>query len=219
MPYAVDNEVFRDRALAAASTRDALRRDLNLEPDRPVILFASKFQPRKRPDDLLAAFARLSDDPAARRPYLVLVGDGEDRAALEQQVKELGMEPSVRFAGFQNQSESPRYYDLCQVFVLPSLLEPWGLVINEVMNAGRAVIVSDQVGAAADLVRDGDNGFVFPAGDIDALSDGLLRVLSDADLCQRMGDRSREIISDWGFQQDLLGLKQALAYAAKVRAG
>ncbi|MBT5456620.1 MAG: glycosyltransferase family 4 protein, partial [Rhodospirillaceae bacterium] len=168
MPYAVDNEVFRDRALAAASTRDALRRDLNLEPDRPVILFASKFQPRKRPDDLLAAFARLSDDPAARRPYLVLVGDGEDRAALEQQVKELGMEPSVRFAGFQNQSEIPRYYDLCQVFVLPSLLEPWGLVINEVMNAGRAVIVSDQVGAAADLVRDGDNGFVFPAGDIDA---------------------------------------------------
>ena len=72
------------------------------------------------------------------------------------------------------------------MFVLPSLMEPWGLVINEVMNAGRAVIVSDQVGAAADLVRDGDNGFVFPAGDADALSDCLLKTLSDPHLCKRM---------------------------------
>ncbi len=125
----------------------------------------------------------------------------------------------MRFAGFQNQLEIPRYYDLCDVFVLPSLLEPWGLVINEVMNAGRAVVVSDQVGAAPDLVRDGENGFVFPAGDVGALSDCLLRILSDPDLCRRMGDRSRAMIGDWGFLQDLQGLRQALDYAKKVRAG
>lgn len=219
MPYAVDNEAFRDRAIAATETREALRQSLNLEPDRPVILFASKFQSRKRPHDLMAAFARISTDPAARQPYLVLVGDGEERAALEQKAEELGIGPSVRFAGFQNQLEIPRYYDLCDVFVLPSLLEPWGLVINEVMNAGRAVVVSDQVGAAPDLVRDGENGFVFPAGDVGALSDCLLRILSDPDLCRRMGDRSRAMIGDWGFLQDLQGLRQALDYAKKVRAG
>lgn len=219
MPYAVDNDAFRKQAEAAAGTRETLRQNLNLEPDRPVILFASKFQSRKRPDDLLAAFARITTDPDARHPYLVLVGDGEERAALEQKAREMGVDSSVRFAGFQNQSDIPRYYDLCDVFVLPSLLEPWGLVVNEVMNAGRAVIVSDQVGAAADLVRDGENGFIFPAGDVDALSACLRQILSDPDLCKRMGERSRAIIGDWGFEQDLHGLKQALDYCRKVRPG
>lgn len=217
MPYAVDNEGFRERVLAAADTRDALRKELDLEPGRPVVLFASKFQARKRAIDLIEAFARLCAKPTARQPFLVLVGDGDERVALEQKVKELGVEQSVRFAGFRNQSEIPRFYDLCDVFVLPSLLEPWGLVINEVMNAGRAVIVSDQVGAAADLLQDGKNGFAFPAGDINALSTCLLKILADPDLCRRMGNRSLEIIEGWGFQQDLEGLKEALDYARKVR--
>ena len=57
----------------------------------------------------------------------------------------------VRFAGFRNQSEMPRFYDLCDVFVLPSEHEPWGLVVNEVMNAGRPVLVSDHVGRGPTL--------------------------------------------------------------------
>ena len=60
---------------------------------------------------------------------------------------------AVRFLGFKNQSELPAYYDLCDVFVMPTVFEPWGLVVNEVMNAGKAVIASDQVGCAPDLVR------------------------------------------------------------------
>ena len=62
------------------------------------------------------------------------------------------------------------------------------------MNAGRAVIVSDQVGAAVDLVQQGENGFVFPAGNVEALTDTLRKVLSDPVRCQRMGERSRQII-------------------------
>ena len=64
----------------------------------------------------------------------------------------------VRFLGFRNQSEMPAFYDLCDLFVLPSHFEPWGLVINEAMNAGKPVIVSDCVGAAPDLVQTGRNG-------------------------------------------------------------
>jgi glycosyltransferase involved in cell wall biosynthesis len=188
-----------------------LRAELGLAPGRPVVLYASKFIARKKPDDLLEAYAAIARDPALRNPALVFVGDGEMRPALEARSAALGLD-GVRFAGFRNQSALPAFYDLCDAFVLPSRLEPWGLVINEVMNAGRAVIASDEVGAVADLVRDGDNGFVFPAGDVAALADRLRRTLQDAALCRRMGERSRAIIDRWGFREDVDGLKQALDY-------
>ena len=212
VPYAVDNTAFAQRAAEASATREALRAELGLEEGRPVVLYASKFMERKRPEDLVAAFARVAAEPAARQPYLVMVGDGDRNAALQKQAKSLNIDSLVRFAGFRNQTELPRFYDLCDVFVLPSLLEPWGLVVNEVMNAGRAVIVSDQVGAAADLVQNGENGFVFPAGNVEALTGALRQILSDPERCQLMGERSRQIISEWSFQQDLEGLKRALTH-------
>jgi len=210
MPYAIDNAAFRAGAERAAATREALRRELDIAPGRPVVLFASKFSARKRPDDLLEAFARVATRPEAHAPCLVLVGDGERRAALEARVGRLGLAGSVRFAGFRNQSELPRFYDLCDVFVLPSLHEPWGLVINEAMNANCAVIASDQVGAARDLVRDGENGLLFPAGDVDALADRLAQMLADPGRCRAMGERSGAIVARWGFAEDIAGLRAAL---------
>ena len=218
VPYAVDNSAFATRAAKAAKSRDELRSELNLEDGRPVVLYASKFMERKRPEDLVAAFAKIVTEPDARRPYLVLVGDGDRHDALLDLTKSLNIEQSVRFAGFRNQSELPRFYDLCDVFVLPSLLEPWGLVVNEVMNAGRAVIVSDQVGSAADLVKKGENGLIFPAGNVDALADALRQVLSNPERCKAMGEKSRQIIGAWGFQQDVAGLKQALAHFCRTSA-
>lgn len=210
VPYAVDNASFRSRAEQAGATRNALRRELGIAPDRPVVLFASKFTDRKRPDDLLEAFARIAGRPETRAPCLVFVGDGERRAVLEARTAALGLGESVRFAGFRNQSELPRFYDLCDVFVLPSFNEPWGLVVNEAMNADCAIVASDQVGAAHDLVRDGENGLLFPAGDVEALSDRLARILADPERCRAMGLRSGKIIAGWGFAEDIAGLRAAL---------
>ena len=84
------------------------------------------------------------------------------------------------------------------MLVLPSVFEPWGLVINEVMNAGRAVVVSDQVGCGPDLVRPGENGYVFPAGDIAGLRQALVNLLGDPEKCRVMGQKSLEIIDDLG---------------------
>ncbi len=210
VPYAVDNAFFQAGAERAAAGREELRRELGLAPGRPIILFVSKIEPRKRPADLLAAYLKLTKTSAvAGPPYLLFVGDGEQRRPLETVVKDKELE-AVRFLGFKNQTELPAYYDLCDVFVLPSVHEPWGLVINEVMNAGRAVIVSDQVGAGPDLVRNGENGFIVPAGDIAALAGALGQVLADPETCRAMGARSRAIISHWGFAEDLAGLRHAI---------
>jgi len=217
MPYAVDNEFFQKKAGEARVRREQLRAELGLEQGRPVILYVAKLQRRKRPMDLLEAYVQLSPDGIREpRPYLLFVGDGEERRRLEERVRGLGWR-SVRFLGFKTQSELPRYYDLCDVFVLPSAHEPWGLVVNEAMNAAKPVVVSDQVGCAPDLVRDGVNGFVFPAGDIGALAERLRRLTEDPELARRMGEESLRIIDKWNFDADVQGLLEALDYVVGTR--
>jgi glycosyltransferase involved in cell wall biosynthesis len=205
IPYAVDNAFFEQRAQAAAPHREALRTQLGLAPGRPVLLFASKLQERKRCADLILAHQMLP----VPRPYLLIVGDGEERQRLEHQADG---SPEIRFLGFRNQTELPRYFDLCDVFVLPSRHEPWGLVVNEAMNAACAVVVSDDVGCQEDLVIEGVTGAVFPVGDVQGLAHALARTLAESGTAARMGAAAREHIQRFSFEQDVAGLRQALAH-------
>jgi glycosyltransferase involved in cell wall biosynthesis len=211
--YAVDNEFFQRECTAAAKHREEFRHSLGLEAGRPVILFAGKLTSRKRCGDLLEAYLKLLALGSAQAaqylpPYLLVVGDGEQRAKLEQQASQAAP-VDIRFLGFCNQSEMPRLYDLCNVFVLPSMEEPWGMAVNEAMNAGRPVVVSDQVGCHRNLVQPGKNGFVYPAGDTSALADSLRNVLM-GDTGREMGIESLHIIDDYSFEQNLRGLRTAL---------
>ncbi|HJS32474.1 MAG TPA: glycosyltransferase family 4 protein, partial [Alphaproteobacteria bacterium] len=209
MPYAVDNARFIAESVDAGRRREELRSALGLAPGRPILLFAAKLIERKRPAELIAAFAGMCDDPALRRPYLLFAGDGPLRPALEAQAAEQAPD-AVKFLGFQKQSELPRCYDLCDAFILPSGEEAWGLVVNEVMCAGRAVIVSDNVGAGRDLVRPGENGAIFRSDDLGDMARAMREVLADPDRLVAMGRNSRKIIDEWGFEQDVRGLRWAL---------
>lgn len=212
--YAVDNDFFQRESSKAAESREEFRRSLGLDPGRPVILYASKLQTRKRCIDLVEAYLQIAkSSPSARLPYLLIVGDGEERAALERRVQE-ATTGDVRFLGFRNQSELPRFYDLCNVFVLVSVHEPWGLVINEVMNAGRPVIVSDQVGCHKNLVQTGVNGYVVRARDTQCLADSLRDVLATADKWKEMGAKSLETIRSYSFDENVDGIRKALQHVA-----
>ena len=211
MPYAVDNVLFQQRCLEARATREEFRKELSLDAGRPVILFASKLQRRKHCSDLLAAYQILVENNRdGAPPYLVIVGDGEERVALEEQAKANGL-ADVRFCGFRNQSELPRFFDISSVFVLPARHEPWGLIVNEVMNAERAVIVSDDVGCQPDLVTDGVEGCVFPVGDVNGLAEALRRVLATPETTMQMGRNALEKINTWSFEEDVLAIREAIA--------
>lgn len=216
VPYTVDNERFIELADANRPRRREIRSSLGIDPDLPVVLFASKFTRRKHPMDLLEAKARLQE--AGQRCSLVYVGAGEEEARLRRFVTERKL-PDVHFLGFRNQSELPEIYAMSDVFVLPSENEPWGLIINEVMCAGVAIVASDEIGAVADLVRPGENGELFKARDVEALAGILGRLVENPALMADMGRRSREIIEHWSYERCVEGVRAALASTGPARGG
>lgn len=210
-PYCVDNTFFSKKRAELSEKRESLKEKLGIAPATPVILYASKMIPRKRAIDLLRAYGKISDNV---RKALVLVGDGPDRQNLERYAVEYNLK-NVFFAGFKNQTELPEYFAIADVFVLPSTDEPWGLIINEALNFGLPVVTTDQVGAAPDLLRHEENGFIYQVGNIDELAGYLSRLLESAELRMNMGKRSLEIISKWSYADDLVGILRALQYLEK----
>lgn len=209
-PYAVDNSFFLGQALHHTGQKVALRKSVGIPSDLPVILFSGKFQEKKRPLDLLRAFRIVREQtPAA----LVFVGDGALRAELERFIEENQLK-NVYLMGFRNQTEIAQFYALSDIFVLPSDFEPWGLVVNEAMCFGLPIVASDQVGAAADLVQEGVNGYIFPVGDVDALAQRLVRLIQDTTLRQHMGEASERAISEWGLEHTVQGILAALQHVA-----
>ena len=153
---------------------------------------------------------------------LVLLGDGGLREELEKLRSELGLEDCVQMPGFKQYEELPEYYAAAGAFIHASTTEQWGLVVNEAMASGLPVLVSNRCGCAADLVRDGENGWSFDPADEEQMADLMLRIASDEDARERMGARSREIIANWGPDRFASGVKaavEAALSAPKKKAG
>ena len=205
-PHAVDNDRFMAAPEATARDAVAWRQSLGVPAARPLIVFAGKFEDKKRPLDLLSAFTRVEPATGAS---LLLVGAG--RLEGELRARAAG-HPHVYFAPFQNQTQMPRTYAAADLFVLPSYGrgETWGLAINEALCAARPVVVSDHVGCAADLVVPGVNGWVFPAGDVAALAGALREALSDRARLGRWGAEGRRIVERYSYAGASRGLFEAL---------
>jgi glycosyltransferase involved in cell wall biosynthesis len=209
MPWAIDNERFRRAAAMTAEERQALRAAHGIAPEAMAVLYSGKLIPRKDPMTLLRAFEQMARRGEAT---IVFMGDGELRGALERYGRERGFAHAVHFTGFVNQSDIPRHYAMCDVFVLPSTFDPRATVVNEAMACGLPVIVTDRCGPAGDIVRHGDNGFVLAVGDAAALASDL-DALADRDVRERMGRRSLEIIEHWDYETGIEGVNAAVRAA------
>jgi glycosyltransferase involved in cell wall biosynthesis len=208
-PFVVDNDWWTARS--ACVDRDEIRRRWGVPPEAPVILFCAKLQSWKRPQDALEAFAKA----AVPGSYLVFAGDGPLRGALEAESRMLGVAERVRFLGFVNQSGLPAVYRAADLFVLPSEYDHFGVVVNEAMLCGCAVAVSDCVGAAWDLVRPGENGFIFPSGDVEALSKILGEALADRARLREMGLAAAKRMETWSHRENIAALIDAVAGARR----
>jgi len=206
----VDNEWWKRRA--SQVNRDEVRAAWNIPKSASVALFCAKLQPWKAPLDALEAFA------AANVPdsYLVFAGDGPLRTELEKRAIQLGLSDRIRILGFVNQSQLPSVYRAADLLVLPSLYEPFGLVVNEAMLCGCPAAVSDRVGAKYDLVKDGETGYVFPSGDVNAMTAILRQCLSDPEKTRRMGDAARARLETWSPAEYVDALVEAVERGARL---
>ena len=210
LPWAVDNERFAAAARLEPAERQELRAQYGIAEDAIVFLFSAKLVERKDPLTMLKAFERMR---LRERAAIVFMGDGALREPLARYAHEHGL-GGVHFTGFVNQTALPMRYAMADVFVLPSLVEPRGAVINEAMAAGLPVVVTDRCGSIGDIVLEGDNAFIYPAGDAEALAAIMDRLTGDDSLRDRMGQRSREIIATWDYGRGVEGVKAMLRWVA-----
>ncbi|MEM5830899.1 MAG: glycosyltransferase family 4 protein [Candidatus Aenigmatarchaeota archaeon] len=199
-PYAVDNDYFQKEYEKLKNKKDELRNEMGINNKDIVILFVGKLIPKKRPIDLLLAYEKIFNKKNIKDISLVYVGDGELRKEIEKIIKDKNLY-KVFLVGFQNQKNLPKYYIISDIFVLPSDIgETWGLVVNEAMNFGLPIIVSDMVGCGPDLVKSEENGFIFKTGDIEELKNYLLAILNGGKIL-KFGLKSKEIIKNYTYQR------------------
>jgi len=204
-PNSVETEIFRDAAEALQSEKGEIRKALGLTED--VILYVGRMVDEKGVPDLIDAFEIISRlMPSAN---LVLVGDGPDEAKYKQLCRQRNIK-KVFFLGFQQRENLPRYYAIANVFVFPTHSDPWGLVINEAMLAGLPVVCSRSAGAAEDLIRHEQNGFVYDPGDVKSMAGYISRLLKNTELAKQMGQYSRAIIANYMPEDMAAGIKDAI---------
>ena len=188
-PHAIDVGRFAEPAAPLEEAAARWRSELDIAADRKVLLYAGKFEPKKRPTELMRAFAKLPD------PSLVLVMVGAGALQGEIDATAAGDPARFRILPFQNQSRMPIVYRLGDIFVLPSGFgESWGLAVNEALACTRPVIVSDRVGCAADVV-DALCGRIFRADDWIEFGRSVTVLFGDSDKSTDMrrsaGERAR----------------------------
>jgi glycosyltransferase involved in cell wall biosynthesis len=159
------------------------------EPRRPTILYVGRLDPEKGVDTLVRAMPTV----VSRHPAeLMLCGRGGQGAVLRSLGAKLGVCGSIHFAGFVPDDDLPRTYRAATIFVMPSPVELQSLATLEAMASGLPVIAADAM-ALPELVKDGENGFLCPPGDSEALADRIVALLSDPSWAARMGRASRAI--------------------------
>lgn len=211
-PNTPDIEYFDKKSTSYRKQRDQLRSKIGIHPKSSVVLFVGRLVQVKGVDVLLKAFNKVQ----FHYPHIecLIVGDGPIRSTLEKMCKKKQIR-NVHFVGFRQPDELPPYYALSDLFVLPSRVEPWGVVVNEAMACHLPVVLSDRVGAAGDLVKSGQTGFVVPVESPAELATVIRLFVSNPQAAKNMGEKARQIVEDWNYERGVQGFLKAVHYATQ----
>lgn len=163
------------------------KRDHFASNDEKIVLHVSNFRPVKRLEDVVRAFNLILQSVPSK---LLLVGDGPERDRAFDIVRKLNIQDSVFFLGKQNQIEY--YYSIADLLLFPSEYESFGVTALEAMSAQVPVVATTGSGLS-EVVHHGVNGFLLPVGDIPALADAAISILTNNELKDNMGKKGREV--------------------------
>jgi glycosyltransferase involved in cell wall biosynthesis len=213
---AVDNEYFVHASDNIRRNSGATRQALSLPES--YFVASSVFVKKKNLFRLLEAYALYRRRASGATWDLVLLGEGELRAQVEETVRRLRLSGCVHLPGFVPYDQLPAYLSLASAFVHASTVEQWGLVVNEAMASALPVLVSDRCGCAAELVEHGSNGFLFDPFDVSALADRLDYIATlDSTHIRAMGRLGRQRIAAWGPARFAEGVHNAVSFSVNTR--
>jgi glycosyltransferase involved in cell wall biosynthesis len=182
--------------------------ELGLDRSRRRMVFCSRMTDFKKPDMAVDAFVAV----ASRRPEwdLVMIGAGPELERVKARVPE-GLRGRVKFTGFVGEQERiSALYRGGDVFLHPCVYEPWGVVINESVCAGMALVATATVGAVGELVRDRVNGRTIAPGDLPGMVEAVLDVTNAARLPAYKA-ASRGVLAEWRRRGDpVAGIRRAM---------
>ncbi|MBN1359631.1 MAG: glycosyltransferase family 4 protein [Sedimentisphaerales bacterium] len=170
-------------------------------------LTVSRLSPEKNLGRLLRAYGQYRREGGGWG--LVLVGSGPQEGQLRALAEDLGI-PGVHFPGWKDYDEVPCYYARASCFILPSMSETWGLVVNEAMTCGLPVLVSRNCGCVPELCHDGENGYVFDPNSTAELTERMLRISASNGRLVAFGEASRRIIASFTPQTWAAGLSACI---------
>jgi glycosyltransferase involved in cell wall biosynthesis len=154
-----------------------------------LLVFVGRLIPRKNLDFLLDVFIDVSNQRSDA--YLVIIGEGELRPALQYKVKQVGLNHKILFTGFVSEMEKIQWLNAADIFVSASSMEGFGLNVVEAMACGKPVIVSN-AGSLPEIVEQGKTGFVVPLGDKKGFVNAILQVMEDRTLQAFLGESARK---------------------------
>jgi glycosyltransferase involved in cell wall biosynthesis len=190
--HVVDVEHFSSGAATARRSRDEIRAELGVRG--VVFLYVGRLWRGKGINTLLEAYAAVEHDLRGDSSLLV-VGDGSEESLFRVARQRGGLR--VRLAGFHQWADLPRMYAASDVFVFPTLGDPYGLVVDEAMATGLPIISTTAAGEINERIREGVNGYLVPPGDAESLAAAMRNLASDPELRARMGTRSAEMIAKY----------------------
>jgi len=190
-PYVVDEDHISK--VSANTNKSTFRAARNIAEDDIVFVFCAKFIERKRPMDAIHALAKINNN----KTKLIMIGDGPLMSSLKEATDKFGLNDRVLFPGLVKYSELPAYYTASDALVFCSDHEPYGLPVNEAMLCGIPAIVSDRIGARLDLVEEGVTGWVYPTGNVTALTEVMQNAINNKAALATMGEAARKKMQGW----------------------
>jgi glycosyltransferase involved in cell wall biosynthesis len=200
---------------ASPAILQSLASEFKLNPKRRRFIFSGRFVALKRIDLLIDAFIQLADKLTGWD--LLIVGGGPLETELKARVPDK-LRGRVLWTGYISTPErASAFYKLADVLVLPSEYEAWALVVNEAVCAGLALICSDVVGAAAEMLHDSENGRFFRTGDLASLKNAMVDV-ANKDNLSKYKAASLKIIKNWRRTADPIeGFRRALNFSLNIK--
>jgi glycosyltransferase involved in cell wall biosynthesis len=205
-PNTPDVEFFIKESNEYRRRKKNIKENLGID-SKNIILYVGRLVKEKGLFILLEAFKEVKKN--YEDLTLLLVGEGILKDSLIRYAQNNELE-NVYFAGFIPNNKLPKYYAISDIFILPSYYEPWGVVVNEAMASGLPIILSDKVGAAGDLLKEGENGFSFKSGNWEELAELIKKLLANPDKIAKMGDMYRRIIEGFDYSYCEENLKKAI---------